>query len=99
MNNILNQTLTEIVASNHRTVSVFEKYHLDFCCKGRRPLNQACLEKNISVEEVIKDLKGVMGGQPASVSAFPNTYSLTSCIYVFKASDTNTLLISKELTP
>ncbi len=60
MNNISNQTLAEIVTANHQTASVFEKYHLDFCCKGKRQLSQACIEKSLPLEEVTKDLNEVL---------------------------------------
>jgi regulator of cell morphogenesis and NO signaling len=67
MTNILNQTLAQIVTENHQTATVFEKYHLDFCCKGKRPLQQACSEKNLPVEQVVEELnetisKTVNGG-------------------------------------
>jgi regulator of cell morphogenesis and NO signaling len=56
MTDLRNQTLAEIVTKDHRTASLFEKYHLDFCCKGKRTLNQACSDQNISTEELIKEL-------------------------------------------
>jgi regulator of cell morphogenesis and NO signaling len=57
MINIAKQTLASIVTSQHQTVPVFEKYHLDFCCKGKRTLAEACTEKGLSVEEVMKELE------------------------------------------
>jgi iron-sulfur cluster repair protein YtfE (RIC family) len=33
MNEIKELTLAQIVNSNHKKANVFEKYHLDFCCK------------------------------------------------------------------
>ncbi len=49
-------TLAQIVNSNHKTASVFEKYHLDFCCKGKRTLEQACAEQQLQMTEVTADL-------------------------------------------
>jgi regulator of cell morphogenesis and NO signaling len=49
-------TLASIVADRHQAAAVFEKYQLDFCCKGKRTLQQACDEKNIAVEPVIEEL-------------------------------------------
>ncbi|MDR0792591.1 MAG: iron-sulfur cluster repair di-iron protein [Chitinophagaceae bacterium] len=49
-------TLAAIVTGNTNAVSVFEKYGLDFCCKGKRTLEAACAEKNISSEEVVKEI-------------------------------------------
>lgn len=36
-------TLAAIVSDRHQAAAVFEKYHLDFCCKGKRTLQQACV--------------------------------------------------------
>ncbi len=57
MTNIAEQTLASIVTRHHETVPIFEKYHLDFCCKGRRTLAEACTEKGLSVEEIMKELE------------------------------------------
>ena len=57
MPNIAEQTLANIVINNHFTVSVFEKYDLDFCCKGKRTLADACKEKGLSVEKVAAELE------------------------------------------
>jgi len=56
MNDIMTKSLAQIVNNNHRAASVFEKYHLDFCCKGKRSLQQACEEIDIRVEDVVADL-------------------------------------------
>lgn len=57
MNEIKTKSLAQIVNNNHRAASVFEKYHLDFCCKGKRTLQQACNEKDLKIEDVVADLK------------------------------------------
>ena len=53
-------TLASIVTDAHQAAAVFEKYQLDFCCKGKRTLLQACEEKNIPVEPVVEELQRVM---------------------------------------
>ena len=62
--NIMNESLSslslaQIVNSNHQAASVFEKYHLDFCCKGKRSLEQACTEQQLSVSKVTEDLQNI----------------------------------------
>ena len=62
--NIMNESLSslslaQIVNSNHQAASVFEKYHLDFCCKGKRSLEQACTEQQLSISEVTGELENV----------------------------------------
>lgn len=52
-------TLAAIVSDRHEAATVFEKYQLDFCCKGKRTLQQACEEKQIPVEPIIEELQQV----------------------------------------
>lgn len=60
MNDLLTRSLAQIVQSNHQSAAVFEKYHLDFCCKGKRPLLQACKEQNVPVDEIVTELETVL---------------------------------------
>ncbi|HET9746885.1 MAG TPA: DUF542 domain-containing protein, partial [Chitinophagaceae bacterium] len=52
-------TLAQIVNSNHKAAAVFEKYHLDFCCKGKRSLAQACDEQALVLSEVTDQLEDI----------------------------------------
>lgn len=52
-------SLAQIVNNNRQAASVFEKYHLDFCCKGKRSLVQACTEQQLSISEVTADLENI----------------------------------------
>lgn len=52
-------SLAQIVNSNHKAASVFEKYHLDFCCKGKRSLEQACIEQQLTVSQITGELENV----------------------------------------
>ncbi|MBL7749416.1 MAG: iron-sulfur cluster repair di-iron protein [Chitinophagaceae bacterium] len=56
MNEITEKSLAQIVTNNHRAAAVFEKYHLDFCCKGKRSLMQACEEKQLNITEIVAEL-------------------------------------------
>lgn len=64
MENLAYQTLATIVTSNHQAVPVLEKYSLDFCCKGKRTLTDACKEKGISVEALMEELESASGERP-----------------------------------
>ena len=46
------KSLARIVADDFRAAEVFERYNLDFCCKGKRTLAEACLEKGLPLESV-----------------------------------------------
>lgn len=49
-------TISEIVKNNLRAGAIFEKYNLDFCCKGNRTLTDACKEKNIDAAPILSEL-------------------------------------------
>jgi regulator of cell morphogenesis and NO signaling len=59
MTELLNKTLAQIVTEKHQAATVFEKYHLDFCCKGKRPLSDALVERQLPTEQVVKELEEV----------------------------------------
>ncbi len=59
MTGLQSKTLAQIVNENHKTAYIFEKYHLDFCCKGKRLLKQACEEISLPIEHVIAELENI----------------------------------------
>jgi regulator of cell morphogenesis and NO signaling len=44
------KSLAEIVNSNFKAATIFEKYNLDYCCKGKRSLREACLDKSLPLD-------------------------------------------------
>ena len=71
MNNLLQQTLAGIVTGNHQAVNLFEKYQLDFCCKGKRTLEEACSERSIDAAAVAHELDAII--QPEANKQMPFT--------------------------
>jgi regulator of cell morphogenesis and NO signaling len=51
-----NEIVSEIVAANPSSARVFEKYGIDFCCGGNRPLADVCSEKGINVDAFSREL-------------------------------------------
>lgn len=60
MNELLNKTISQIVTEYHQTAPVFEKYGIDFCCKGKRPLADAYAEKTLNKEEILAELNNAI---------------------------------------
>jgi len=51
------------VASEHpATIRVFQKYGIDFCCGGKRPLDEVCREMKLDLAELEKDLGLAVAG-------------------------------------
>jgi len=62
MNELLNRSLSQIVTDDSKTALVFEKFGLDFCCKGKRSLQRACEEKAIAPENILLELSTIQNG-------------------------------------
>jgi regulator of cell morphogenesis and NO signaling len=59
-----NQTVREIAINNPASVRVFENFGIDYCCGGKRPLDEACARANAPIDLVTRalaelDVKGI----------------------------------------
>jgi regulator of cell morphogenesis and NO signaling len=97
MTDLMTKSLAQIVTANHKTASVFEKYNLDFCCNGKRTLEQACREKAIDTNAVLADL-GSLDKTNSSSGLDPIDFNLFSlrqlCEYIV---NTHHSYVKKEL--
>ena len=59
MSELNTKSLAQIVTHDHRAAAIFEKYHLDFCCKGKRSLQQACAEQQLPVDNISSELENI----------------------------------------
>lgn len=59
MNTLKEPTIGQIVADDYRTAKIFRNFGLDFCCGGKKTLDEACEKKDIDIEEVKKALASV----------------------------------------
>ncbi|MBW1654306.1 iron-sulfur cluster repair di-iron protein [Flavobacterium quisquiliarum] len=50
-------TIGEIVADDFRTAAIFTKYHIDFCCKGYRTIEEVCKKRDIEQNELIEHIE------------------------------------------
>ena len=50
-------TVGEIAAANPGTVRIFQKYDIDFCCGGKRPVTEVCRERGIAEEHLLRELE------------------------------------------
>ena len=51
--------ISDIVKSDHRTAAVFRKYDIDFCCGGKWPLEQVCMNKGLESDRLLEELRVV----------------------------------------
>ncbi|HET8547001.1 MAG TPA: iron-sulfur cluster repair di-iron protein [Bryobacteraceae bacterium] len=57
---ITNTTVAEIAAESLAAVRVFERLGIDYCCGGKRPLDEVCSEKGLSADAVRSELDAAM---------------------------------------
>lgn len=60
METTVNTTIGEMVAKDYRAATVFQKFGIDYCCKGNRTLEEATEMKNINVNAVKTELEKVL---------------------------------------
>ena len=51
------QTVREIALEQPSSIRVFERFGIDYCCGGRKPLSEACMAGNLEVDIVIAALE------------------------------------------
>jgi regulator of cell morphogenesis and NO signaling len=54
---IAETTVGELVVQRPSRVRVFEKFGIDYCCGGKKPLQQACNEQQLDVSAVVNELQ------------------------------------------
>ena len=61
------QTVREIALEQPSSIRVFERYGIDYCCGGRKPLSEACAARSLEVNAVIAALEdaAIDSGEPA----------------------------------
>ncbi len=59
----------DIVTDDYRAAAVLEKYGIDFCCGGAKPLAAACQEAGADSETVLREL-AALGDRPADQPRF-----------------------------
>jgi regulator of cell morphogenesis and NO signaling len=51
--------VAEIVAEMPAAARLFERYKIDYCCGGKRPVGEACAEKGVSLDEIRAGLDAI----------------------------------------
>ena len=60
------KTVRELVQEFPSATRVFEKFGIDYCCGGQRPLAEACHAANLSLNEVLDSLETAQKAFPIS---------------------------------
>jgi regulator of cell morphogenesis and NO signaling len=60
------KTVREIALEQPSSIRVFERFGIDYCCGGRKPLAEACQAGNQSIDEVLAALSAAANTAAAS---------------------------------
>ncbi len=59
------RTVGDVVAEHPAAARLFEKHQIDYCCNGKRPLDEVCAEKGIAMDALSAELDAMLAAQPA----------------------------------
>lgn len=65
MENLLEKTVGQMVADDYRAATVFEKYGIDFCCRGNRTISEVCERNNIDEQQLIMEIEAITSNKSA----------------------------------
>lgn len=68
-------TVAQIVLDHSECAGVFQRYRIDYCCKGEQPLAQACAQRGADPKEVLLALEKAVGERSASPGIDPRELS------------------------
>ena len=54
-----NLAVAEIVLKQPKAATIFEEFRIDFCCKGKLLLSEACRSQNVDVDKIDKLLNEI----------------------------------------
>ena len=58
-NKIEENTIAEIVADNYKTADVFKQHGIDFCCGGKKTVENVCKEQGVNIQALSDELRAV----------------------------------------
>src|SRR5262245_63000052 len=66
----LDMTIGEIVAADHRAAAVFDRYGLDFCCHGRRTVDEEARQAGVNASALLSELDDILSTPAGGVPRF-----------------------------
>ncbi|MCC6587165.1 MAG: iron-sulfur cluster repair di-iron protein [Bryobacterales bacterium] len=66
MQEVSGTTVAEIAANSLPAVRIFERLGIDYCCGGKRPLDEVCQEKGLDPAAVRNELDAAAGARQAT---------------------------------
>jgi regulator of cell morphogenesis and NO signaling len=58
-------SVAQIVLDHSECAPVFQKYRIDYCCKGEQPLSKACQQRGANPQQVLAELEQAVANRRA----------------------------------
>ena len=71
--------VAEIASQNPATIRIFQRFAIDFCCGGKRPLSEVCAEKQVTFGELRSALESA--GEPQATDLPGADATLTGLVH------------------
>ncbi len=65
--------VAEIASGNPATIRIFQRFGIDFCCGGKRPLREVCAEKQMTFGELRAELESADADGSTEIPAADST--------------------------
>lgn len=69
-----------LVLDHSECAAVFARHHIDYCCKGQRPLAQVCAEQGLSTKAIAEELELAIARRNGRESLDPRALSTRDVI-------------------
>src|SRR5262245_21086351 len=66
------RTVRDLATEIPNATRIFERFGIDYCCGGGKPLQDACRQANIPVDEVLRSLQGESAAGNENVRTNPD---------------------------
>ncbi|NUN12010.1 MAG: iron-sulfur cluster repair di-iron protein [Myxococcales bacterium] len=74
------KTIAEWVLDHSECASVFQRHHIDFCCRGHLTVDEACDQKGLNPKTILEDLNRAIAERQGGPSVDYRTLSTVALI-------------------
>lgn len=100
MIDVTNKTIGELALETPNAIPVMERWQIDYCCRGGRPVAEACSDAGITVSELLEAIgdartEGAMEWDGRSLADLQQFIVSTHHLYTRQSLDTVAILADK----